>query len=405
MSIEYDAHRMPSRRTFLAALGATTLAGCSATAPTPDDPPQSGVDELPDPDGHIYGANGDWSSFGCNAGNTRAVGDGKAPTAGVTERWRVEVPQMLGGEPIAVGGHVYLLGPGGLRVFDAADGNELWRNSEVDTTPLVRDGTLYAGVNDRLVALDAETGDPKWERTLAERGSVRAPSTYAGEWLYVPAGETVYRLDAETGEAEWSRRLFGPLLESPAVYSGYYVAVASEAGKLFLLTRDGIGAGEWDLPSRPRAPPTADTDGVYCNCFDGHVYGVVLENAPPGSIDWKAKVGWAEGGLAIKKHLYTTGTDGLTAIDPDTGERQWQYDTGDWRHTAPALGRDTLFVGGDALYALDPTPQSSPLSDGPAVRFERTFHGRVGPGPTLDDGVLYVVAQTGESSYHLLAME
>jgi hypothetical protein len=396
---------MPSRRTFLAALGSTVFAGCSTTTPTPDDPPAPGVDELPDPDRHIYGANGDWSSFGCNAGNTRTVADGKAPTDGVTERWRVEVPQLLGREPIAVGGRVYLLGPGGLRVFDAGDGSELWRNAEVETTPLVRDGTLYAGVDDRVVALDAASGEPKWERTLAERGSVRAPTTYGGEWLYVPAGETLHRIDAATGEVDWSRRLFGSLLESPAVYSGYYVAVASEAGKLFVLTRDGVGAGEWDLQSRPRAPPTADTDGVYVDCTDGHIYGVVLENAHRRTVEWKANVGWTEGGLAVKERLYAKGTRGLTAVDPETGEQQWEYDTGDWRHTAPALGRDTLFVGGDALYALDPTPESSPLSDGPAVRFERSFHGRVGPGPTLDDGVLYVVAQTGESSFHLLAME
>lgn len=395
---------MPSRRTFVAALGATALAGCSATNPTPDDPPKPGVEELPDPDGHVHGANGDWSSFGCNAGNTRTVADGKAPTDGVTERWRVEVPQILRHEPVAAGGRVYLTGPDGLRAFDAGDGTELWRNGEVETAPLVRDGTVYAGADDRLVALDAETGDSLWKRTLVEREPVRAPSAYAGEWLYVPAGETVFGIAAATGEVDWSRKLFGRLLGSPAVHSGYYVALASEAGKLFLVTRDGVGAGEWDFPSRPRAPPTADADAVYVNCLDGRTYGVVLENELRRNADWKTKIGWADGGLAVEEHVYASATNGLHALDPETGEQRWQFDAGDWRHTAPALGRDTLFVGGDALYALDPTPRTTPLDDGPAIRFERSFHGRVGPGPVLDDGVLYVVAQTGDSAFHLLAL-
>nr|WP_266079743.1 PQQ-binding-like beta-propeller repeat protein [Haladaptatus caseinilyticus] len=130
-----------------------------------------------------------------------------------------------------------------------------------------------------------------------------------------------------------------------------------------------------------------------------------MENPPKLNIDWKRRTGWAGGGLAVKKHLYAAGTRGLHAINPDNGERVWKHDIGDWRWTAPALGRDTLFVGGDKLYAFDPTPSFRIPGTGPSLRFETSFHGRVGPGPVLNDGVLYVVAQTGERKYHLLALE
>jgi outer membrane protein assembly factor BamB len=83
--------------------------------------------------------------------------------------------------------------------------------------------------------------------------------------------------------------------------------------------------------------------------------------------------GVRERGLAVGEHLYAAGTD-LHAVDPGTGEHVWSRETGDWRWTAPAL------------------------------RFEVSFRGRVGPGPVLDDGVVYVVAQTGASSFHLLAL-
>lgn len=390
-----------SRRSVLATLGAAMgLSGCTGR---PDGPPASGVDEPPDPDRHVFGADGEWSSFGCNASNTREVADGKAPVDGVDEQWRVDVPQLTREEPIVADGRVYLLTQE-LRVYDASDGAELWTNADARTTPLVRGEIAFIGTSNRLLAIDVESGEPKWERAFPEEASVRSPSMYGSDWLYVPAGETIYRVDAETGDIDWSRRLFGRVLGSPAIYSGVFVAIVTEAGKLFLLDNGGTGWGEWNLPSTPQAPPTADTDGIYCNCLDGRTYGIDLEQEPRRDIDWSIQTGWANGGLAVNKLLYAAGTDGLHAIDPERGERAWTYDTGNWRWTAPALGRDTLFVGGNRLYAVDPTPSFGLLDDGPATRFEKSFHGRVGPGPVLDDGTLFTIAQTGDSSFHLLAL-
>ncbi|WP_458190030.1 hypothetical protein [Haladaptatus sp. NG-WS-4] len=64
-----------------------------------------------------------------------------------------------------------------------------------------------------------------------------------------------------------------------------------------------------------------------------------------------------------------------------------------------------MFVDGDKLYAFDPTPESGLFEDGPALRFEKSFYGRVGPGPVLDDGSLYVVARTEKRKYLLLALD
>ncbi|MDJ1434649.1 hypothetical protein [Halostagnicola sp. A-GB9-2] len=79
------------RRSFLAAVvvGSAVLAGCSSIVgcPSLDESPEAGVDELPDPNGHIYGAGGIWSSFDCNSANTREVSDGGAPVDGVSEWW------------------------------------------------------------------------------------------------------------------------------------------------------------------------------------------------------------------------------------------------------------------------------------------------------------------------------
>jgi len=396
-----------TRRALLSSLaaGAVSVAGCSTLlgSPNPDAPPTAGVDELPDPDGHVFGADGEWSSFGCNAANTREVGDGTAPVDGVSERWREAVAQTTYHAPVVAGDRVYLLDPDELRVLDAADGTELWTAPEVSAVPLVREGIVYATTGDAVRALDAETGERLWERRPDTPGRVTQPATYAGDALVCGAGERVLSLDPETGEIQWQRAVFGQVLEHGVAFSGYGTVVATEAGQIYQLGDEGTGIWRWDLPSPPMSPPTVGTDSIYVSCRNGTTYA--LGDDSSRERHWTADTGWAERGIALAQGLVlvANGTQ-LHAIGSDSGERQWSQEIGDWRHTAPAVGRDTVFVGGDRLHAFDPTPGDSP-DGGPALRFEREFAGRVGPGPVVDDGTLYVVAQVDDEDYALLALE
>ncbi|SFS99248.1 PQQ-like beta-propeller repeat protein [Halostagnicola kamekurae] len=402
---------MPSdRRTFLllAAGGSASLAGCSSVlgSPSPDQPPEAGVDELPDPETHAFGANGDWSSFGCNASNTRAVGDGKAPVDGVSERWRVEVTQTTYHAPVVANGLVFLLESlRTLRVFDAGDGSELWTLEGVNAVPVVRNGVAYVPVKKTMYALNAETGDQLWERAFERPGGVAGPSMAGGDRLLCGVGEHIVSLDPEDGSIQWERKLFGRVMNHPPYFSGYNVAVTTEAGIVYLLQASGTGLWQWDLPSPPTCPPTIDTDSIYVSCQNGETNALQVNSDRSSDVLWTADTGWAERGIATAGGLvFVANSRALTAVDADSGERRWEHDIGDWRHTAPAYGRDTVFVGGDRLYAFDPDP-SSGLQSGPALRFDREFAGRVGPGPVLDDGVLYAVAEIEADTYALLALE
>ncbi|MFC7068836.1 PQQ-binding-like beta-propeller repeat protein [Halobaculum lipolyticum] len=401
---------MPSRRRYLAAVGASalaTVAGCSGVTgrPAPSDPPAPETPPL-DEDRQIYGSDGNWSSFGCNAGNTRSVHGihaGEAPVDGVSEDWRVEVSGLQNRAPVVADGRVFLSGPEGLRVLDAADGSVLWHVDEIRHAPVVRGQTVYvADRSDPAVrALAADTGEPRWR--VGTEATPVGPSMYPGSPLIVGAGERVHALDPDSGEQVWSRRLFGRVLSHPPVWSGFAVAVATDAGQVSLLSLDdGVGIHRTNLPARPTCPPSADTDAVYVTCLDGTTYALGGDQNGWGG-SWTVDTQWTQGGLAIDSGLVFAGSVGdLHAIDSETGEVQWTHAVGEWDQTAPALGRDTLFVGGDRLWALDPTEGGGEA--GPPVRFEQSFHGPVGPGPVLDGGTLYVVAETGESSTHLLAL-
>ncbi|SEN85347.1 Outer membrane protein assembly factor BamB, contains PQQ-like beta-propeller repeat [Halorientalis persicus] len=398
-----------TRRALLSSsvAGAASVAGCSTIlgSPDPDEPPESGVAEMPDPDDHIAGANGEWSSFGCNAANTREVGDGDAPVDGVSERWRVSVAQTAYRAPVVAGGRVFLLDPAELRVLDATDGTTLWTAPEVDAVPLVREGVAYVTTGDAVRALDAETGDRLWEHRPDTSGRVTQPATYAGDALVCGAGERVLSLDPASGDVQWHRDVFGQVLDHAAFFEGYWSVVATEAGMVYLFDDEGVGGWRWQLPAPHTAPPSAGTDSIYVPCRDGRTYALFGEQNDGNDVQWEADTGWAERGLAVVDDLVlAAGGNRLHAVDAASGDRHWEAEIGDWRHTAPAFGRDTVFVGGDRLRAFDPTPGDSP-DGGPALRFEREFAGRVGPGPVIDDGTLYVVAEVESDEYALLALE
>ncbi|WP_265108081.1 PQQ-binding-like beta-propeller repeat protein [Halosolutus halophilus] len=403
----------PSRRALLTSVGAAsaTIAGCSelsreVTTPDPDEPPESGVDELPDPDGHVYGANGEWSTFGCNAAHTRAVADGEAPVDGVTERWRVEVAHSAYQEPVVADDRVYFLDVDTLRVFDADDGEERWTIASVDSPPLLWDGVAYVSIGDAVRAIDSESGETLWERTFETPGRVATPATYDGSALICGVGEQVVSLDPENGDVQWRRDVFGQVIDHAAIVMGYSWIVATEAGMVYALGDDGRGRRRWQLPAEPMSPPTVDSDTVYVNCWNGSTYALAMgaDADTADGIQWSIETGSAQRGIALADGVVFVNGRSLQAISSGSGTRYWEYEIGDWQHTAPAFGRDTLFVGGDRLRALDPTPGDGP-DGGPALRFDREFAGRVGPGPVLDDGTLYLVAEVDDETYALLALD
>lgn len=399
---------MPSRRQVLTALGVGAVSGFAGCATSADEPPTPATPPL-EPERHIYGADGHWSSFGCNASNTRSVhgiNPGEAPVDGVSEDWRVPVTDLQRTPPVVAGQRVYLPTRAGLQVYDAGDGTRLWHANGISDAPVVRDGTVFAADSraNAVRALAADTGDARWVRETD--APPVGPSMYPGLPLVVGAGEQVLGLDPATGETVWSRQVFGSVLASPPVWNGYAVAVATAASELVLLTlMDGTGVERIQLPATPVGPPSADTDAVYVSCRDGTTVAYRIDPSTGGQRQWSAATGWSPAGIGLDAGLVFAGTAGrLHAIERDSGDVRWTHQHGDWQQTAPAIGRETLFVGGDRLWALDPSPGGQVGGARPAVRYEQSFHGRVGPGPVLADGTLYVIAETGPESSHLLAL-
>lgn len=310
---------MPSRRQFLAALGVGTLSGLAGCSTSDDQPPTPATPPL-EPERHIYGADGNWSSFGCNAANTRSVhgiNPGEAPVDGASEDWRVPVTGLQRTPPVVGDQRVYLLTRSGLQVYDASDGTQLWHADGISDAPVVRNETVFAADSreNAVRALAADTGEERWARETD--ASPVGPSMYPGMPLVVSAGEQVFGLDPTTGETVWSRRVFGTVLSSPPVWNGHAVAVATEAGELALLTlMDGTGVKRFQLPATPVGPPSADTDAVYVSCRNGTTYALQVEGDTGEQRQWSVETGWSPGALGSMRV-----SSSLGALAPSTLSR------------------------------------------------------------------------------------
>ncbi|WP_135852368.1 outer membrane protein assembly factor BamB family protein [Halorussus salinus] len=129
---------------------------------------------------------------------------------------------------------------GRLLAIDAESGERRWQyrfeTDELPRAPAVRDGTVYVAGGDALHAVAAESGERRWSFATGYDES-SAPAVADGT-VYV-SSKNVYALDAETGDERWRHVNLATsgsithddqtaLTDSPAVADGaVYVAVGA----------------------------------------------------------------------------------------------------------------------------------------------------------------------------------
>jgi outer membrane protein assembly factor BamB len=262
------------------------------------------------------------------AGNTiiAAGGDGtlvRAEAASGRQLWRIKAGMELtagvgtDGNLIVVGGE-----KGQLLAFDM-DGKQLWKaqlSSEILSSPVVGQGIVVArSVNNRIVGIDAATGQQKW---TVQRAA--PPLT-----LRVAPGMVVHDKD---------------------------VIIAQPGGKLLSLVL-ATGAPRWEVEvgvARGATELERVTDiGGYPVVFEGDVCAISYQgragcwDVVTGSPRWTRDLS-SEGGVAVdQRFLFASDDKGAVyAYNRDTGTSAWKNDKLAFRRlsTPVSYGR-TVAVG------------------------------------------------------------
>ena len=160
------------------------------------------------------------------------------------------------------------------RIYQPSGATEIDRLSDVDTTPVIVNGVVYAlAYNGNLTALDLRSGQMLWKREI---GSVKDFIVDAGRIYLIDQDDRVMALNADGGVAIWRQSdLLHRNLTSPVLYNGYIVVGDSEGYLHWLNTDDGRFVAQQKVDgSGFQTEPVVASDKLLIQAKNGEVYSI-----------------------------------------------------------------------------------------------------------------------------------
>ena len=386
------SQRRLSRRALLAALGSATaaVAGCAApadsartsasSATTSDANPTTTSATAAEPgDDRTVSLSGDdrWTTYGYDPGHSGHNPDAAGPRDDPAEAWSSSVDGIYTlREPAVADGRVFVGSDRIMWAFDAETGDQAWQTNLGGMghhfAPTYADDTVYvvskdsSGVNNEAAgavqALAPSGGGVKWRTQLPVTSTV----AHDGERLYVAAKADntgyVQALDPGNGDDGW-RFDVPDAAESyvtgvPTYADGtVYVAAThvgtdgSTSGVLYAISA-ASGDLEWsvDVAGALSVAPVVADGHVHVAARDGTVRAVSLAGDDAWTADAGARIYTRPTYAAGRLFVLTAGD--IIAFDDD-GDELWRSAGDRSQMTGMAVADDTLYVGGEPLFALD----------------------------------------------------
>lgn len=385
-----------TRRRLLASIASVcAVSGCLGSASDNSRP-------LPEP------PTGTWRQAGYDAQNTYAT-DATVPDRGT--------PAWSGGSgliaPLVVNETVYTVDDV-LTALNAQTGERRWQTDlgiesspNSATQPAVANGYLVVASDSRLRSFNTADGSKQWERNIT--GLPTQPITIAcdqqmgfalferPEQSEPPSELVAFRI--ESGETAWTAPL--RYLEAPPAVVGDYVYVAGWAGRETQALRclgldDGKLVWEQEIADQQTPPVGSDTsvligDGTDITIFDqSDGTRLTTVGVPHGQIRAMA----VDDGTA-----FVLSESGLSAVSVPDGSEQWSLAEVEYTQV------DGLAVGRDAVVApvfpnsesLSPSIAAFDRADGTLrwnYSIDEAFSPKVAAPPVLADGVVYAMSNT-----------
>ncbi len=271
--------------------------------------------------------------------------------------------------PRVVKDRVYVTHAGVLRCLDNITGGEQWNfspeNAAVTTSPCVWQDIIVVGATNATVyALDANTGDPVWERICA--AAVSPDPLLLNDVILVGAGHMVYALTPASGEASWicsltSAAKAGPISDDSMAYflcqdgsiqcvdatqgryrwassiltgprtfrpmiAGQRVVVAS-GNRIHGVARSGSVAWTAEMPAGVGATPVLVDDTLYVPCVDGRLYTLYARSgAPRHHVVYQVDHSLTSSPVVTDTVVAVGSAEGLVIVlAADSGQVRWVY--------------------------------------------------------------------------------
>lgn len=309
----------------------------------------------------------DWPSYGLDYAETRfsrldQINAGNVKELGLAWSYNLESTRGVEATPLVVDGIMYVTASWSVvHAIDARTGKKIWSyDPKVDRSKGFRgccdvvnrgvalyQGKVFVGAYDgRLIALDAATGQPVWEKdTIVDRSKsytiTGAPRVFKGKVIIGNGGAEygvrgyITAYDAATGDQKWR-----------------WFTVPGDPSKPF------------EDASMAKAAKTWDPSGKYWEAGGGGTAWDTLAFDPELNLMY---VGTGNGSPWAHSKRSPKGGDNLylssiVALDPDTGKYVWHYqetpgDNWDYTATQPMILAD-LKIDGKARKVILHAPKN-----------------------------------------------
>ncbi len=177
---------------------------------------------------------------------------------------------------------------------------------------------------EQIVALDRETGEPRWTRDLATRW----PPVTGHGMVFVAATDAIHALDPVTGQDRWRSAIAGPAMSPPRLAGGLLILAVAGGGVLAVRADDGIPAWHQSIGgSEGPASMLVDGEALYLALPGSRVVRLSVRD---GGVVWKRTLAGTLGQPAIARDRVLVGStdDYLYALDPGGGRFEWRYPAG-----------------------------------------------------------------------------
>ncbi|MDC8832703.1 outer membrane protein assembly factor BamB [Alteromonas sp. chi3] len=254
--------------------------------------------------------------------------------------------------------------------------------------PAYADNTIYAAErHGKVVALEPDSGDVKWQRNFAifrnesffdgianiwRSGTSAKISAMAAGYDKVFVGSEngkLLALDGQTGETVWEASVAGEILAPPAMDEGILV-VNTGAGVLFgfdAQTGEQLWRSETDVPPlslRGISAPAASNGGTLIGTPTGKLQVNILTTgipawetaitAPSGATELERIIDVDSSPVLYGSTVYIVSYDGtLAALELRSGRILWKREYGSYRDLAVTSERIYVVDTRSNVFALD----------------------------------------------------
>lgn len=249
-------------------------------------------------------------------------------------------------------------------VFDESFEHEAWNGNAEIPRYVLQVHTWHPGLMP-LVEAPPQPGTIKWTFETGDAVNPQAALSNDGNVLYAGSNDKkLYAINAETGVKLWHFNT-GAFVDSPPSITedGRKVYVGSRTTTMHLVNAfTGVelqtfpaGGGEKWASSPAHS---VDQKSLFVGSYDTNLYSI-KEGTKAWAFETKGAVYSSPTCCGNNGTIVYVGSDDnfLYAINADTGEQVWGYETGDWVYSTPLLNRDATLVyctSYDAyIYALD----------------------------------------------------